>query len=343
MTYAEFQQVAQKKTFAAVSLFYGEEDFLIEEGVRTLVESVVDVSARGFDLDVVYGSKVEAKDVIAHASSFPMMGSKRVVVVKEFEKLVTSETAKELFASYLGNPLPSTHLVLVSSEPDFRRKPFTDLKKKAELIECKPLYDNQVPSWIAHRVKMMGKEAHPEACRLLQAYVGNSLRALQNELEKIFIFIGDKKEIVPDDVTGVVGATKGFTVFELQNAIGRKDPKESLRILERMLVAGQSPQMIIVMLTRFFTQLWKLSDPKLRRVPEGEIAREIGISPYFLKQHMAFSGGFSVEHLENAFRALLEADTLLKSTPLDPHLVMDLLVVALISGTAEPLTSRTSV
>lgn len=337
MTYAELLQSVKSKKFAPIYLFHGEEDFLIDEGVQLIISKALDEGTKGFNLDVVYGTKVEAKDVVAHASSFPMMGARRVVVVKEFEKLATTEVAKEVISAYINNPLESTVLILVSLEPDFRRKPFTDLKKHAELIECKQLYDNQVPGWIADRIKHLGKEANAEACRLMQAYVGNSLRSLQNEIDKLFIFIGDRKQVTAEDIASVVGATKGYTIFELQNAIGRKDSKEAVKILERMLEGGQSPQMVIVMLTRFFTQLWKLSDIRSRRLSEQEISREIGVPYYFVKQYVEFRSNFTGEQIEGNFRLLLDADTVLKSTSRDPHLVLDLLIVTLIHHSTEPV------
>jgi DNA polymerase III subunit delta len=335
MTYAEFQQSVKGNRFAPIYLFHGEEDFLIDEGVQLIVDKVLDEGSKGFNLDVVYGSKVDAKDVVGHASSFPMMGEKRVVVVKEFEKLAGTDTEKEVVAAYVNKPLESTILILVSLAPDFRKKPFTDLKKRAEVVECKPLYDNLIPGWIADRIRHQGRDANPEACRLIQAYVGNSLRSLQNELDKLYVFLGDRKKITLEDIAAVVGATKGFTIFELQNAIGRKDAKEAIKILERMLEAGQSPQMVIVMLSRFFTQLWKLTDMRSRRLPDVEIAKEIGVSPYFVKQIIEFRSNFDLQHIEENFKSLLEADTVLKSTSRDPRLVLDLLVLSLISPVVE--------
>jgi DNA polymerase-3 subunit delta len=330
MTYTEFLQSVKAARFAPIYLFYGDEDFLIDEGVQLIIGKTLDDGTRGFNLDVVYGTKVEATDVVAHASSFPMMSGKRVVVVKEFEKLATTDTAKEVMAAYINNPLESTILVLVSFEPDFRRKPFTDLKKKAELVECKPFYDNQIPGWIAERVRHQGREANPEACRLIQAYVGNSLRSLQNELDKLYVFIGERKNITAEDVAAVVGATKGYTIFELQNAVGRRDAKDAIMILERMLENGQSPQMIIVMLSRFFTQLWKLTDIRARKMSDQELAREIGVPLYFVKQYLEFRTNYSVGQIERNFKSLLEADTTLKSTSRDPRLVLDLLIVILL-------------
>jgi DNA polymerase-3 subunit delta len=341
MTHHELQDAVARHRFSPVYLFHGAEDLLIDEGIQLIINAALDAGTKGFNLDIVYGSKAEAKDVVAHAASFPMMSERRVVVVKEFEKLVAAESEKEIFLAYLDRPLASTSLILVTTKPDFRKKPFTDLKKKAEVIECSPLFDNQIPSWIAGRVATLGKKISPEASRLLHGYVGNSLRALQNEIDKLFIYIGEQRQLEAEDVAAVVGASKGFTIFELQNAIGRKDLKEALKILERMLELGESPQLIIVMLTRFFTQLWKLSELRRRRASEQEMSAAVGIRPYFLKQYLEFSANYTVEHIEQNFRALLEADVTLKSTSRDSHLVLDLLLYSLARGTSihEPVAN----
>jgi DNA polymerase-3 subunit delta len=93
--------------------------------------------------------------------------------------------------------------------------------------------------------------------------------------------------------------------------------------------------MIIVMLSRFFTQLWKLTDVRARRMPEQDISREIGVPPYFVKQYLEFRTNFDVVQIEQCFKALLEADTTLKSTSRDPRLVLDLLVVSLLQEATE--------
>lgn len=332
LSYDELVEETRGKGFGPLYLILGKEDFLVDECVRMITNALVPDEMRGFNLDVMYGSKSEAKNVIAHASSYPMMGDRRVVIVKEFEKLVLGETAKEIVGNYLERPLDSTCLVLVSPEPDFRKRPFTDLKKTATIVSCDPLYDNQVPSWVSARIRASKKEASPEACRMLQAYVGNSLRALDSEIEKLLIYIGDRKEITGDDIAAVVGASKGYTVFDLQNCIGRKDIREAMIVLARMMEAGESPQMIIVMLTRFFTILLRISELKQRRHPESQFPAELKISPYFLKQYLDYYSNFSSSHIERAFHALLTADTELKSTMSDPHIVMDLLVYSLIKG-----------
>jgi DNA polymerase-3 subunit delta len=251
-SYDNFLATTRSKNYAPCYLFIGQEDFLIDECIDRIIYDLLTEDTKAFNLDIVYGSKADAREVMAHASSFPMMSERRVVVVKEFQNLLAGDTAKEIVSAYIERPLNSTCLVLLAENPDFRTKPFTDLKKSGAVFAFNPLYDNQVPVWIAARCKKSGKDVDMEVCRLLQAYVGNSLRAIQNELEKLFTYLGERTQMKLEDVADVVGISRGFTVFDLQKAIGNKNLEEALRIVKRMIETGETPQLAIVMLTRYF-------------------------------------------------------------------------------------------
>jgi DNA polymerase-3 subunit delta len=328
--YEEFLEATKGRDYAPVYLFIGEEEFLIDECVNRVIQDLLTTDTKAFNLDIVYGSKVEASQVIAHAASFPMMSDRRVVVVKEFEKLISEDAAKEIVSSYITHPLDSTCLVLLAEKPDFRTKPFTDLKKSGTVFSFNPLFDNQVPAWIASRCKKLGKDVDIEACRLMQAYIGNSLRTIQNELEKLFTYLGDRTRVTPEDVADVVGVSRGFNVFDLQNAIGKKNLEEALRIAKRMIETGEAPQLSVVMLTRYFTLLWKVQDMQRQGKSETEIISAIHISPYYFKGYTEAAGRYSSAQIERSFGVLLEADIQLKSTSPDPYHLMEMLVYSLV-------------
>lgn len=329
-SYDVFLETVKGKKYAPVYLFVGEEDFLVEECVHRIIQELLMGDTKAFNLDIVYGSKADVREVIAHAASFPMMSDRRVVVVKEFDRLLSSDSAKEIVSAYIAHPLDSTCLVLLAEKPDFRTKPFVDLRKSDCVFSFNSLYDNQVPAWIFERCKKMGKDMDLEACRLMQAYVGNSLRALQSELDKLFTYIGDRTSVTPEDVSDVVGATRGFTVFDLQNAIGKKNLEEALRIMKRMLETGETPQLTIVMLTRYFNLLWKLQNLLAHGSLESEALAATRISPFYYKDYTSALKRFSPKQIEYAFRLLLDADVQLKSTSPDPYHLMELLVYSLI-------------
>src|ERR1041385_1111534 len=112
ITFSQLESQIAKKDFAPVYLFHGEEDFLIEEGVNSLLAAIVDPATRGFNCDILHGGDLSSDDVAAMANAFPMMADRRVVVVHEFEKLSLKETGKSAgsdvpFIRYIKQPNPT--------------------------------------------------------------------------------------------------------------------------------------------------------------------------------------------------------------------------------------------
>jgi len=119
VTYDDLQAAMNQKRLSPVYLFYGEEDFLVDEAARRVVDVALPTEGREFNLEVIYGSETDGRDIVSRASSFPMMSDRRVVVVREMDKLVN----KELLSNYIDHPLQTNCLVLLSAKPDFRKKP----------------------------------------------------------------------------------------------------------------------------------------------------------------------------------------------------------------------------
>ena len=327
-TYEDLLGGLARKQFAPVYLLYGEEDFLATEAMHAIIDAALTPDERGFNLDVMNGGEADAREILAHASSFPMMAERRVVVVRDADKFSPKDL--ELLANYLEHPSPTTALVLVAAKPDMRKKPYTGIKKAGTVVEFKRPYENQLPAWITARVHKQGRQIAPDACKLLSAYVGSSLREIQNEIDKLAIYLGEKRSITVDDVAAVVGMSKEFTVFELQKAIGMKDIRRSTEIIERMLDAGESVPFIIVMLTSYFITLWKLADLQRKGASSKDLASEARVNPYFLKEYLEVLHRYSGPEIERAFGLLTGADEQIKTTSTDPRQVMTAFIVRLI-------------
>jgi len=327
-TFEDFEASFREKKFAPLYLFFGEETLLIDEITRMLVDHAVEEATKSFNLDVVYGSDVSGKDIAGMASSFPMMGERRVVLVREFDKTVN----KESLLPYFERPSASTVLALLSVKPDFRNKVFKTLKDVATIGEFRQLYENEVPAWVVKRVQRMDKKITPDAAQLIHTYVGRSLRDIQNEIEKLCIYIGEKTTIESDDVNRVVGLSRQFNIFELQKTIGQQKLAHAVGILEKMLQAGESPIGIVVMLTRYFQKLWLAQELLSQRQTEYEVAASLGMSPIFVKELTNAAQRYSSTHVQYCFFRLKEADAALKSSGMEARTVMTVLICGLIRG-----------
>ncbi len=335
-TLESLRQDAARKNFSPVYFFNGEESFIAEEATRVILDAALTPDERGFNLDVVYGSEATVQDIISHAMSYPMMADRRAVVVRNMERLSLPERECELLTQYVEHPSATTILILVAGTPDLRKKPYPAIRKAALQLECKPLYDNQIPSWILTRVHDEGKQISQGAAKLLSTFVNASLRELQNELDKLYIYVGDRNTITEDDVGAVVGVSKDYNVFALQNALGVRDVEKVTHIMGRLLEGGDSPTLVIVMLTRFFTTLWKLVEMKRRGMSTQELPGAIGVNPYFLKDYLSALDHYSPQQIEDAFAVLVRSDEQLKTTSVDPSRVIHIMLMNIMGLEQQP-------
>lgn len=327
LPFNEVERSIRLKKFSPVYLFFGEEDFLIEQLIDLLIAQALDVSTKGFNLDVIDGGEVDTKQIILIACAYPMMSERRIVVVWDFDKL----NDKEAILKYIEKPLETTSLVLICTKPDFRLKVYKALEQSATLVGCSQLYEDKIPDWIMQRVGKLGKSITLEAAQLLLFHVGRALREIQNELDKLSIYVGKKNVIDIDDVSAVVGVSKQFNIFELQNAIGKQNLPDSFEILERMLEAGEKPTSIIIMLAKYFQKLWLIQELYAGKNTEFQIAKDLEISPYYVNNYIDAAKRYTSNHIERCFTLLTETDEALKFSSSDEKLLMTLLIYKIVN------------
>lgn len=313
--------------FAPVYLFYGEEDFIIEQLCDEIMARALQPEEKDFNLDVFYGNEADAVKIVNIATSYPMMSTRRLVMVKSVETM--NAAAMTLLNKYVQRPMESTCLVLTAEKLEGRKSKLHDIQKNAAYVEAKVLYDNQIPDWVRKWVGQYKLTITDEAIRLLQAHSGNTLRTLAVEVDKLRLNLKDRHQIDVADVEQVVGSSKQFNVFELCDAVGTKNLNRSLNILGAMLQNGEQPTALLSMLSRHFFILARLREFKVKKMSDDEAARQLKIHPYFLANYNRQANLYGRDQLKTAFSHLLEADQHLKTSYQKPRLVLETLLFKL--------------
>jgi len=308
-------------------MLYGEERYFIDKLQETLLENALEPHEKDFNLDILYGSETDAKAALGACQSYPMMATRRVVVIRDFDKMKENT----LFKTLAEQPNPACVVFLVcAGKPNMSRHPYRALKEKGKAVEFKALYPNQVPRWIETLAKEKGFALEAKAAHMLADYVGSSLSAVSAELEKLSTYAGEREVLTADDVVQASGQTRDYNVFELQRAVGEKRYDIALMISERLLQQSSNPKgesnLIVSVLTSFFIKLWQLTGLQVSRTTEREMASAVGVSPYFLKEYLNCLRRFDVDALDKAFSALLAADYELKGgSQKSDRMILDLM------------------
>ena len=299
--------------FAPLYFFYGEEGFLIDELQALAVTNALAPHERDFNLDVIFGPEATAPQVLAQCAQFPMMAERRLVVVRGFEKLEDNR----MFQSYAASPNPSAVvLLLCNAKPNTSAHPYRALKEHATWAEFPALKDRELPGWIERRFRARKVETESGAAHLLADYAGPDLRTLSNEVDKLVTYVGDRKRVERDDIVRAAGHSRDINPFELQNALSAGDTTRALTIADELLVAASNRRgealKLVGLLSAYVLKLWKLTGWRDQGLRDTELARQIGVPPFYLRDYVRAASAFGPAALRRAFEALLAADTELK-------------------------------
>ena len=283
----------------------GTEPFFIDQITAALMGTVVDEMARDFDITVVYGKETTVDQIVEAAKRFPMMGAHQLIVVKEAQYL---DRSIDQLASYCAAPQPQSVLVLCYKHKklDKRKKVYKAIASNGQILETKPLYDNQVGGWIEQRGKGYGFSFQPHALAMLVAFLGSDLGKIDKELEKLTNSVPSSTEITPEVIEQNIGYSKDFNSFELQNALGQRNLALCYRIVKYM---GNNPSqhpfpLTISVVFNFFQKLFMFHGIK----NPADAPRVLGVSPYFVKDYQAAAQKYSMRQTAKVLQLLKEYD-----------------------------------
>jgi DNA polymerase-3 subunit delta len=196
-------------------------------------------------------------------------------------------------------------------------------------FECPKVSERELLSWTNERLGTFGKGISREAGEYLIANAGISLRDIANELEKLMLFAPERKQYTEEDVLGLVGSSRVYNVFELQKALGAGNTAKSIEIVHHMLNNDGNAIMIISMLLRYFSALFRLQDAQGQGGNPYEIAKIVGINAYFLPEYQSALRNYPPMKLARAFYLLRNADLTLKTSSQSPIIVLQKVIVGL--------------
>ena len=318
----------KKGNFKPVYYFFGEDSYSLSNVLHMLEESFKPFLSSDFDKETIYAENRTLNEILGAAASFPFGSEKKLMIVREAEKIKDKKALKD----YALSPAEFTVLAFVHNGAitNLSTEPFKTLSANNFLFEAKELKGKNLITWLIGEAEEKGKTLSDENAQLLVDIVGENRNMLEDQLEKICIYLNQKKEITIESIQQVSSELKQFNIFDLQNAIGENDKPKAITVANNLIDNGAEPTFIITMLARYFTGLAKVTELSSKNIPDRDAARVVGIHPYFYPGYIRARTLYSDQKLVEVFRSLLKADVSIKTTSSDDKTIITVLIAEIL-------------
>lgn len=318
----------KKRKFKPIYYFFGEDSYNLSSTLHTLEETFKPLLLSEFDKETIYSEDRSITDILGLATAFPFGSEKKLIIIKDAEKIKDKKPLKD----YAVSPAEFTVLAFFhnGSITNLNTEPFKTLDAKNFLFEAKELKGKNLIDWLISEAEERGKKLSEENAQVLVDIVGENRNMLEDQLEKICVFLNKEKEISIESIQHVSSELRQFNIFDLQNAIGLKDKAKAMTVANNLLENGAEPTFIITMLTRYFTGLAKITELKTQNIPVQEAAKIVGTHHFYYPNYVKARNLYSDEKLVEVFRALLKADVSVKTTTTDDKTIVTLLIAEIL-------------
>lgn len=287
----------------------GADSLLAEEALsRLLAEHLGD--ARDDAVTTVRGEETTWSRLLESARTGSLFAPQRAVVVRNAEQ---TKGEDEGVAGYLDQPAPGVLLVLMAVKPDKRKAIWKKILEKADVTPADPLKGRALRAHVQDRLRRRKLALAEDALEELLERVGQDLRRLVGEIDKLEAFAaGRKGPLTAEDVAAVSGRGLTAPLYKLGDAWSARRLDVVTSLMEDALEDGLAPLLILATLHRAVRQVRGAKALQELRAPQDEIVRRLGLLPFKVRDVLEAARRWSDAELAAALRALDVADRRIK-------------------------------
>lgn len=373
----------KRPTAANIFIFAGSDEARVKEAALRHVQKLTPPDAGDFSNDIIDGTADNAEhagqicnQVTQALQTLPFFGGGKVVWLKNATFLGDSVTGRaeaavtgmENILDVLEADLPhEIKFVLSASALDKRRTAYKRLTKLATPeFHDKPDtsragWEGAVMGHASKKARDLGLTFESGALELLVQMCGDDTRQLENEIEKIDLYLGERRRAGLRTVRGLVSESRAGVIWEVGNAIGSRDLPRALHLIDTLLYQGQNavgillaaivPRVRSLLLVKelgsrykiragnynsFCTALEGLPPSATAHLPRKKDGSGFNAYPLFLA--LGETRNYTLEELHDAYKSCLEANARLVTTQLDNKFVLERLLIGIL--TAAPRKQR---
>jgi len=298
----------KKKKYSPVYFLYGTESLYIDQISNYIENNVLTESEKSFNQTILYGRDIEANTIIETCTRLPMMAEYQVVIIKEAQELKGFEKLEK----YFKNPVSSTILVLAykHKKVDKRKSIFKIIIKNNDftILESNAIKEYEIVKWMTSYINSRKIKISPKGIELLAEFLGTDLSKIAHEIDKLILVKGKNAEITEVDIEENIGISKEYNIFELNNALGKKDNLKCFKITNYFVSNPKSLflPMALGTIYNFFTKLFLTK--YAANFDNNSLSRVLKIHPFIAKDYKVYASKYDIRQISHVFSLLRTYD-----------------------------------
>jgi DNA polymerase-3 subunit delta len=351
-----FVSEVQGRKLRPAYVFVGDEAFFRKRCREAILKHLVQPDLKDFslfDFDLV---ETDLAEILDRARTPSLMAPFQIFFIRGVKNLFgrgSNDSKLSTIEEYCKDPNPDAVLIFVADHisipADARRMDMTDkdryeriretMGQYCAIVELARVEEGEAIRWLTEYCATQQVKIDADAARELVDALGGDMTMISNELEKLSLYVGDKRHITLGDVETMVLAAKQRSLYELTDAISSKDRVRALQMLDAILTTGDGDEAAIghlYMLAKTFRQMLVILERNVRdqRMLWAALWQGFRVPPFaaddIIRQARRYK---SKRELTRAIRLVAKTDLSLRSNPPSKRLVLEKLVLDL---TAEP-------
>lgn len=309
-------------------LLYGTENYLIKKEIDKILNanSIEKINVSEYNLEID-----NFKDIIEDANTISLFADKKAIIVNNSYlftgKSIKNENDPELFLDYFKNVNPDSIIIFIvdSEKLDERKKIVKEIKKIGTVKDFNKKND------LTDILKNMfeGYNISIQDIRFMIDRCGNNLDILSQEVNKIKIYKDEDKNITKEDIINLTSKNIDVDIFGFIDTIVNKNKNKALEIYKEMLINGEEPIKILVILANQFRIIYQAKELYKQGYSGNDIATMIGIHPYRIKLALKKAINYNSDTLLDYLEKLADLDYDIKIGNIESSLGLEMFILSI--------------
>ena len=297
------------------------------------------MGGKKIEREIVYASEADPQKVVYAAQTYSMFSREKIMLVLQFNTWKAEQREQAL--AYLEKPNPDTALIFVTDTPptDYHErlgfvKWYRDRADKMAVVDMSGFRPEEIKGMIKDMVREMDKRITDDALDLILETLDPLPEVIYQELCKIVSYLGAGKLITPEAVSEMVMGNKLQNIFDLSDALGRRDFPASFSVYQKMYSSNPTTDTfwflgILGIIRRQYRILFEL---QANLGAEGNLKEALDRYkiPFNLRRdYLRQAERFSRRELSEIFDELYRTEKELKSSAHERNLVLEHLLMKL--------------